>query len=171
MVSEPISPEELDRLESLQDIPLKELLDHDCNQALRAEYIVSAYKIIPRFLAMKGEEMETNSKTVKVRIAVAVNEDGTWAAFGTSERNDADKYAIASVHAHCYGKRHHVQFVEAELLAPIPENQVTRGVAVDDDDCNDHCAICGVPYRAVRPGNTQPMCDCHLRVQESPDAH
>lgn len=66
-------------------------------------------------------------KTVKVRIAVAVDRDGNWSAFGCNEHTDKVdmNYAVAGDES-LTGR----YFVEAEL--PIPTVPTVQGTVVEE---------------------------------------
>lgn len=66
--------------------------------------------------------MSSKAKTVRVRIAVAVNDLGQWRAEGFDEYDD--KHAIKAATSTIEGERR-VFWVEADL--PIPETQVVEG--------------------------------------------
>lgn len=71
------------------------------------------------------EETRKTRKTIKVRIAVAVAENGWWQAEGwsrTSER-EPDKVLARAAAANLMNKRTVVHFVEAEI--PLPEEAQT----------------------------------------------
>lgn len=61
-------------------------------------------------------------KTVRVRIAVAVDSDGDWNACGSRTTTDdgAAQYAADTV-----GSPYHVRFVEAQV--PVPDVATIRG--------------------------------------------
>ncbi len=61
-------------------------------------------------------------RTVRVRIAVAVDDDGDWQAFGGSGYADhkLSEYVKARV-----GQQHSMHWVEAEL--PVPQVRTVRG--------------------------------------------
>lgn len=71
--------------------------------------------------AMKADlarAKEKQSNTVKVRIAVAVDENGNWAAFGAKGKDDLSYIRKVVFH------EAHVVFIEAEL--PVPEIQTIQ---------------------------------------------
>lgn len=68
-------------------------------------------------------------KTVRVRIAVAVNADGKWSAFGHVGNKDADARDIAFTNMSDYEENHDaVHFIEADVPVPqVPQPQTIKG--------------------------------------------
>lgn len=64
------------------------------------------------------------ANTVKVRIAVAVDENGDWAAFGTSADSDSNMMCTAREDAPGSREWESLFWLEAEL--PIPEIQTIQ---------------------------------------------
>jgi hypothetical protein len=67
------------------------------------------------------------SKTVRVRIAVCVDDKGAWSAFGCNDRDDKYRSEVARDN-HC--PDHHItseqlHFVEADI--PLPEPATVEG--------------------------------------------
>jgi hypothetical protein len=65
---------------------------------------------------------------VKIKIAVVVNADGHWAAFGddTTTLDVAEREAASNVPDNC---RSATYFIEAEV--PIPESKVISGTVTE----------------------------------------
>jgi hypothetical protein len=73
----------------------------------------------------RPNELINKSPTVKVRIAVVVDLDGEWAAYGNKHANDDGALAVASDCAH---ELNIAYFVECEV--PIPTIQTLEGKVV-----------------------------------------
>ena len=72
-------------------------------------------------------------KTVKVRIAVAVDTQGNWASSGWSEKGDQvdiNEY-MADIARECVGEGEALYWVEAEI--PMPEVQTIQGDVFEND--------------------------------------
>lgn len=64
-------------------------------------------------------------KTVKVRIAVAVNADGNWNSSGWKKAKDSDAMDLAQEGLQEISSCEKVYWVEADI--PIPEPEIVQG--------------------------------------------
>lgn len=71
-------------------------------------------------------------KTIKVRIAVAVADNGWWNAVGwqRTEQSEGDKVLASFARQHLLNRPSAVHFVEAEL--PVPEAETFQGAVVKE---------------------------------------
>jgi hypothetical protein len=68
----------------------------------------------------------TERKTIRVRIAVAVDGEGRWSAFGFHEFDDREAYRAAVLYS--IHPPHRVTFVEADLQVPVfPVEETVEG--------------------------------------------
>lgn len=68
---------------------------------------------------------------MKIRIAVAVANDGSWYAssWGNAEHSTSGKHLLDGLPEHVKAGDHHIVYVEADV--PLPSNAVIPGTVVE----------------------------------------